>query len=212
MRAESSPSQTRDSLIDAAIHLFGHNGYAQTSTRELAARAGTNVASIAYHFGGKAGLHASCAREVAERIAMAIDAPEAPEAPTPDAARLLLEKMLRRFVQFLVAAPEASDIVAFMLRELTDPGEVTNLIYDEFLEPRHRALCALWGQAAGRPAESEEARLAVFAVIGQVLYFRIGQPYVVKRMGWPTLGPAEADRIADLLVANLRSMIERQTG
>jgi hypothetical protein len=52
--------------------------------------------------------------------------------------------------------------------------------------------------------------LAVFAMLGQVLYFRIGQPYVLRRTGWSDLGPAEAERITDLLVANLHSMIERQ--
>ena len=56
MQDDSSPSGTRADLIAAGLHLFGHDGFAATSTRALAARAGTNVASIAYHFGSKAGL------------------------------------------------------------------------------------------------------------------------------------------------------------
>ena len=54
---------TRDKLIAAGLHLFGRKGFAATSTREIAARAGTNVASIAYHFGGKDGLRMACAED-----------------------------------------------------------------------------------------------------------------------------------------------------
>ncbi|TCP44366.1 CerR family C-terminal domain-containing protein [Rhodovulum marinum] len=209
MGTESAPLQTRNSLVEAAIHLFGHRGFGQTSTRELAARAGTNIASIAYHFGGKAGLHAASAREVAARIGAVLGSPENISPTNPTEAAAQLEAMLRRFVAFLVAAPEAPDIAAFMLRELTDPGEVADLIYAEFLEPRHRMLCQLWGVATGRSPESEEVKLAVFAMLGQVLYFRIGQPYVLRRIGWAGIGPDEAGRIADLLSANLHAMIER---
>lgn len=209
MEPLTAPKQTRQSLIEAAIHLFGHRGFAETSTRALAARAGTNIASIAYHFGGKAGLHAASAREVAARIgaALALSDHVPPDTPAEAAARL--ETMLRRFVNFLVAAPEAADMAAFMLRELTDPGEVADLIYNEFLEPRHRMLCGLWGLASSRPPESETVKLGVFAMLGQVLYFRIGQPYVLRRTGWAEVGPDEASRIADLLAGNLHAMIER---
>jgi len=209
MTPQSPPLDTRDSLIEAAIHLFGHKGFAETSTRALAAQAGTNIASIAYHFGGKAGLHAACAREVAARIDGALGPPADAPPRSPDEAAAALDGMLRRFVGFLVAAPEAPDIAAFMLRELTDPGDAADLIYRDFLEPRHRLLCGLWGHATGRPAESEPVKLAVFAMLGQVLYFRIGQPFVLRRTGWATVGPDEAGRIADLLAANLHAMIER---
>ena len=57
MTSETQKTQTRQALIAAGLHLFGHQGYAATSTRELAGRAQTNIASIAYHFGGKSGLH-----------------------------------------------------------------------------------------------------------------------------------------------------------
>ena len=35
---------------------FGEKGFAATSIREIAALAGSNIASISYHFGGKEGL------------------------------------------------------------------------------------------------------------------------------------------------------------
>ena len=53
-------------------------------------------------------------------------------------------------------------------------------------------------------------RLAVFALIGQVVYFRIAQPLVRRRMGWSRIGADEAARIADTLTATLRAELERQ--
>ncbi|RAP40685.1 hypothetical protein BYZ73_13965 [Rhodovulum viride] len=212
MSDDPAPRSTPETLIEAALHLFGHRGFAPTSTREIAARAGTNVASIAYHFGGKAGLRRACAEAVAERIGSAIGpldgAGALPE--TPEGAQALLDAALRRFVRFIVADPAAADAVAFMLRELTDPGEAADVIYASVLEPRHRALCALWGRATGQPAESDAVKLAVFAAIGQAVYFRIAQPVIARRLDWTAVGPDEAEAIAGLLAANLSAMIESQ--
>ena len=47
---------TRTAIVEAAMRGFAEKGFAATGTREIAAMADTNVASIAYHFGGKEGL------------------------------------------------------------------------------------------------------------------------------------------------------------
>ncbi len=209
MTSESPTHPTQDSLIAAGLRLFGRDGFAATSTRALAAEAGTNVASIAYHFGGKAGLHAACAHAVAQRISGIVGQPQAPSPLEPDEAAAKIEAVIRRLATFIVAAPGADDMVAFVLREMSAPGAAAETIYAEFIEPKHRELCALWAAATGQDAESEAVRLAVFSMIGQALYFRIGRPFVLRRMAWDRIGPDEAERIADRLVANLRAAIER---
>ncbi|MBM4059933.1 MAG: TetR/AcrR family transcriptional regulator [Planctomycetes bacterium] len=57
---------TRELLLDAAERLFGEQGYSATSLRQLTAAAGTNLAAVNYHFGGKQGL---CKAVLARRIA-----------------------------------------------------------------------------------------------------------------------------------------------
>ena len=111
MQDDFSPSGTRADLIAAGLHLFGHDGFAATSTRALAARAGTNVASIAYHFGGKDGLRMACAEEVLRCITAVAGAPAEPPQMTPDEALCWLDAMLRSLVGFLTQAPQAADIV-----------------------------------------------------------------------------------------------------
>jgi TetR/AcrR family transcriptional regulator, regulator of cefoperazone and chloramphenicol sensitivity len=210
MADRTASRQSRASLIEAGLHLFGRHGFSGTSTRALAQRAGTNVASIAYHFGGKEGLREACARTVAERVIGAIGStsPDPPRSPAEAAEEI--ERAVRALVRLIVAAPEAQDMVAFMLREVTDRGPVADLIYAEFVEERHRQFSSLWAMATGRNAEDEEVKLAVFAMIGQVLYFRIALPFVERRMGWSALDPNAAGRIADVVAANVRASIERQ--
>ncbi len=206
----NAPEGTAADLIAAALHLFGRKGFAATSTREIATRAATNVASIAYHFGGKEGLRRACGTEVARRIGGVIAAAALPEAPSPEAAERQMEAILRAMVGFVAGAREADDLIAFMLREVAENGPVLDAVYGTMIEPMHRRFCALWATATGWEAESEDTRLMVFSLVGQVLYFRIGAPIVTRRMGWPALGPAEAARIADRLAANLHALIERE--
>ena len=58
---------TRAALVAAGLDLFGRRGFEATSTREIAAAAGVNLAAIAYHFGSKDGLRLACADFIAAR-------------------------------------------------------------------------------------------------------------------------------------------------
>lgn len=49
-------TDTKQVLLDAAEGLFAERGFAATSMRDIAARAGANLAAANYHFGGKRGL------------------------------------------------------------------------------------------------------------------------------------------------------------
>ena len=53
----SEPDPARARLVRAGLRLFAQQGFAATTTRELAQAAGVNVASISYYFGDKAGLY-----------------------------------------------------------------------------------------------------------------------------------------------------------
>jgi len=48
---------TRQQILDTAPTVFAENGFSGTSTRKLAAAAGCNIATLAYHFGDKQGLY-----------------------------------------------------------------------------------------------------------------------------------------------------------
>lgn len=220
MTKAKSPSQqtppaaeaTRRALVLAALQLFGRQGYDGTSTREIAAAASANIGSIAYHFGSKEGLRLAAADYIVETIqAIAAQAfgsmAPAPQTVTPQEAEAQIDAAVERMVAFMVARPEAGEIVQFVLRELSTPTDALDRIYSGVFEPVHRRLCALWGAATGEPAESERTRITVFMMIGQVVYFRIARAAVLRRMEWSDVGPAEAAKVISIAKENVAAVI-----
>lgn len=212
-RAASPADATRAALVNAALKLFGSRGFEGTSTRELAALANANIGSIAYHFGGKEGLRIAVAdfivetiRKIATQAIGGIQAQPTASAGA-EAARVQLANGLERMVAFVVARPEAGDIVRFMLREMAQPSAALDRIYQGVFEPVHKRLCLIWEQATGEPAESERTRLTVFTLLGQVLYFRIGTEVVLRRMGWEAFGKPEAAKVLDVVRDNLAAIL-----
>ncbi|TPI25126.1 DUF1956 domain-containing protein [Mesorhizobium sp. B3-2-1] len=210
-RATSPAELTRAALVRAALKLFGRQGFDGTSTREIAAEAGANIGSIAYHFGGKEGLRTAAADFIVETIeavaGQALGNGQAATASDPEAARAQLFAALERMVGFVVASPQAGEIVQFVLRELSHPTAALDRIYEGVFEPTHRRLCLIWEQATGEPAESERTRLTVFTLIGQVIYFRIGREAVMRRMGWHDIGAAEAAKVVAVATDNLGAIL-----
>lgn len=210
----SAPSdQTRLALVTAAIRLFGQKGFEGTSTRQIAALAKANIGSIAYHFGGKAGLRMAAADHIVETIrAIAVPALGAMEASAPqplDAAeaRRRIMAALERMAGFVLPRPKAGDIVQFVLREMAHPSPALERIYAGVFEPAHRRLCAVWEAATGEPAEAESTKLRVFTLIGQVVYFRIAREAVLRRMDWADIGQAEARKVSAIAAANIEALL-----
>lgn len=204
-------AETRQALVKAALKLFGTVGYDGASTREIAAAANANIGSIAYHFGGKDGLRLAVADYIVELMhgvaAKALAAgPAAPD--NPEMAEQMLLVMLDRMFDFFVASEEASEIVPFVLREMGQPSPAFERIYGGVFEPIHRRFCGVWEVATGEPTESEETRLAIFTLIGQVVYFRIAREAVKRRMGWDEIGPAQVAKVSAIARLNLKAAID----
>lgn len=205
----ASSDRTRAALIEAALQLFGEKGFAATSTREIASAARANIGSIAYHFGGKEALRDACAAHIVEtvrgRAGPVLDAP----LPTdPDAARTQLRLVVERMAVFMLAGPELAGFVRFILHELQYPTYALDIIYAGLFEPVHRRLCEVWAVATGAEPESEAVKIAIFTMIGQLVYFRIGREAVIRRLGWAEIGEAEARRIAAQAISNMMAALD----
>jgi AcrR family transcriptional regulator len=208
-RTKDTPRDTRTAIIEAAMRGFGERGFAATGIRDIAGLAGTNVASISYHFGGKEGLRAACAEHIVKLMGEVLAAARTGDAPpeTPTAAERMLAALVHTMVRFLLLDPQARLVAGFILREMAEPSPALDIIYQGFFEGVHRRVCAIWGAATGAAPDSEAVRLAVFAAIGQIVYFHVGRPVVQRRMDWPAIGPAEARAIAETVIRNLTARL-----
>src|ERR1700722_19341538 len=59
---------TRAALIGAARQLFGEQGYVDTSTDEIVARAGVTKGALYHHFSGKEGLFRAVFEQVQHEV------------------------------------------------------------------------------------------------------------------------------------------------
>ncbi len=156
MTEDITAQQTRQRLLDAGLAVFSEVGYHGATIREIAGRAGTNIAAISYHFGGKDGLYTAVVRS-----AFALAAGQAPMAAagsdgtddrlhrlvralvcgaTDDTldlqrARLLAWDTLERTTQGMTWSAghrppfvaAAADVIGEQLRSDATPGELTML-------------------------------------------------------------------------------------
>lgn len=215
-KAPSAADETRMRLIRAALVLFGEKGFDATSTREIAAAAEANIGSIAYHFRGKDGLRQACAVYIVDLVrkvaGSVLDHDPAVDRQGEEEAAATLTRTIETMVGFLMARPEAGEIVQFILREMARPTSALDTIYDGVFEPVHKKLCAIWENATGEPADSERTKISVFTIIGQVIYFRIGREAVKRRMGWSEIGPDEAGAVVDVVRDNLSAILAHRRG
>jgi len=157
---------TRAALVEAAIELFGHQGYHATSNRSLAEAAGVNAALIGYHFGGKWGLYLAAFEHIAGRmrqrlgpVAESIRADlerlgdEDGEAD-PAAARKRLLPLLHRLLDGFVAmltAEESAPWARLIVREQQDPSEALDILYRGMLGRMLELATRLIGRMEGTP-------------------------------------------------------------
>lgn len=201
---------TRARLIEAGLDIFGRAGFEAASTRAIAAAAGANIAAINYHFGSKQGLYLAVARHIAERmraimggLAGQAAARLAVGAPDRDAARAMLMKLVHGAARLLAVEPEAERWARFILREQFEPTEAFEIIYAAMMRQMHTIVTRLVAVLLGLDPESREAKLEAFALMGQVLVFRVARAAVLRRLEWREVGPAEGELIAAQLARSI---------
>ncbi len=160
LRSDGQDARTR--LLDAALGLFADQGFAKTSTREIAHAAQVNVASISYYFGDKAGLYR----------AVWTDPRCNPECGlTDDAARDLsltdaLRGMLRGFIEPLKQGEVTQRFMKLHFREMLEPTGVWQQEIDNNIKPSHMALVGLLCRHLGATQADDDIHRLCFSLAG----------------------------------------------
>ncbi len=212
--APDTPSaKTKRDLIESALYHFGHEGYAGTSTRSIAQTAKTNIASIAYHFDGKAGLKRACVNFIAmalgDVLSVVMDRKLSDiEHLSPKDARAKIMEMIDRMITFTQTNKRAELVIGFVLKEVLHSPDEIETLYHLIFEPLMDRVTVLFGRATGQPVSSNELKLAIFAMVGQLLYMRLARPLVLKRMNWQSVGPDELAQIKSVLHRSINALLD----
>ena len=208
---QSGAVATRQSIISAALRLFGEYGYNAVSTRKIAEVSDANIGSIAYHFGGKPGLMRACALhviEIAEKSIGRSMLEPIDDDMTPMEAREELVELLMRMVQPLPHIEQSDEVSAFIMRYIALPSEAFELLYSQFITPLHRHLRQLLARATGRDEDSEETAILSFTLLGQAQYFKICRQVVQRSLDWETIDAGECSKLRRALTLNVNAILD----
>lgn len=202
---------SRRALLIAGAAVFGEKGLEGATTREIAGRAQQNIAAIAYYFGSKEGLYLAIAREIgieiSQRLGPLVEAAAQLRSPTDAAAAMeLLKRILTTMIGTMLTAEESTTIAHFIVREQQHPSAAFDLFYEGGMRRVHETITQLLAVALGLPVRDRSTVLRAHAVLGQVLGFRVARAAILRRTGWKRIGRAEAEQIADAVIAGLDLM------
>jgi AcrR family transcriptional regulator len=192
---ERQAAETRRCVLDAALALFGANGWAATTLAAVAGKAGVSVDTIYSTFGTKSAL----LMEVVE-IALVGDDEEAAMADRPDFALLgagAPDERLRAGVRYSMAVYERSVPILRTLREAAASDDAARERDERLERDRHELTAAGMTLILGH-APSDEVVDAMWALVSPEVFVHLRE----KRR-WSRA------RIEDWFVDLARAAIER---
>jgi AcrR family transcriptional regulator len=165
----SDGEQSRERLMRAALQLFAHQGFAKTSTREIAEAAGTNLAAISYYFGDKAGLYRAVFFELQGKPEDEI----ARYAGQDLTLRQALHGLYTGFIEPLRQGDVAQLCMKLHAREILEPTGLWQQEINEGIRPMHEALVRVLSRHLGLRQPDHETRRLALCLAGMGVHLHV---------------------------------------
>jgi len=208
--ARAPAEQARHRLLLAALRLFSEQGFAKTSTREIARAADANVAAIRYYFGDKAGLYRAVYVEPLGRPRDDIPRYH----PAHFSLRESLHGYFESFLEPMKQDALVQQCVRLHMREMLEPTGMWAQELEQGIKPAHAALIdVLRRHLALRQVDNELHRLA-FAITALALQMFVCRDVIAAIRPQLIAGPAAVDasvrRLADYALALIEAESQRR--
>jgi len=138
----TSPTGTKESLLDAAERLFAQHGIARASLRAITQEAGANLAAVNYHFGSKQEL----VRSVLSRRLGPINEERLRELElcAPGDLTQILRAFILPAMSRIAKEPWGADFSRLVWRAFSEPDEeVRDMVFLQFKIVKERFVTAL---------------------------------------------------------------------
>lgn len=170
----------RARIRDAAILLFGKNGFAPTSVRAIAAEAGVSPGLVIHHFGSKAALRQACDEYVLGEL---IDAEE-------DAAEADLLGTMQRWLADPQVFQPAFD---YLVRTFGEDSETSDRLFDQLVRRTERMLAD--GLANGTMISVSDPKATALLLAIQGLALLTMSRHVGRTLGQSQISTAILQRL-----------------
>jgi len=197
-------TSTRERLVETAVRLFGERGITATSLRALTEAAGTNIASVNYHFGSKEALLRAVVEQTMhavndERRRLLDELESAPEPPT-------LAALVRAFVEPGLDLTDGRHVARFIGRVVGEPDPQVRQIFADQVHPVEGRYLAALGRAL---PDLDEDRVR-FAFANMLGLLGLHQSGAFTEVRWPQhpaatsqTGPAEGEWLVAFITGGI---------
>jgi len=176
---------TRRRILAGAGELFAERGFRATTMRDIAERAGVNLAAAHYHFGSKQALYLEVVRALFDRLEARLAARGAnPLEASRAHTREELERMLLSRVETMLETvlDPAGIHGRIVLREMVDPSAALPVIVKQFIEPQRREMDRLVARLAPE-LTTAEVEYCTRSIVGQAFFYQTHRPALLQLMG-----------------------------
>lgn len=189
---------TKERILAAGATLFAERGFHATTVRDIAERAGVNVASGNYHYGSKKALYLEVLREQFRSVQAQLREHGASRPPEElshlsyDELVAVLRSRIDTILELLIG-PSPSLHATLMQREMSDPSEALPVIVDEFIVPMTEEMGEIVSHLFPELFASD-VESCVRSIAGQMLFYRFAMPallYVQGRDQYPRGTPSK---------------------
>jgi AcrR family transcriptional regulator len=203
----------RQRLIDAGLLIFSQHNYEGATTRRIAEKAGVNLASIPYYFGGKEGLYRATIESMVEQFQTQM-MPQVQalrqriEQAQPSRAQSVdyLCQFLSQLISSIIALNAPRNWLRLGFSDDQAPIRAFDVIYEGIICPIHDAVGELVARCLEIQPRSPEAILRTHALVGQVIAFHLSREAVLKRLNQSELSPADIRLIQVIIEDHVRAI------
>jgi TetR/AcrR family transcriptional regulator, regulator of cefoperazone and chloramphenicol sensitivity len=197
---------SRARLLRSGLQLFAQQGFAKTSTRELAEHAGVNVASISYYFGDKAGLYRAVFFEPMG-------------SPQDDIARYngpglslaqALAGLYAGFLEPLKQGDTARLCMKLHCREMLEPTGLWEEEIAHGIKPMHEALLIVLCRHFGLTEADDDLQRLALCIAGLGVHLHVGHDVIEQLAPQLNDGADALDHWSERLVMYALAMIDAE--
>lgn len=197
---------TKQRILDTAERLFGENGYASVSLRQVIAEAEVNIAAVHYHFGSKEGLlDAVLLRKIGPVTKQRMENLDRVLAEAGSKAPCV-EKVLEAFLLPTAAVAQSNPTFVKLMGRMITEGMMPQIAEKHFRESGIQFVAAL---SRGLPHLSQDELMwRVHFMLGAMAHTMTGQPIMSFFAADPVDFSLRLRRLVKFLGAGFRAPAE----
>lgn len=175
MRSSAEDFTTRARIRDAAIGLFGRDGFTRATVRAVAHAAGVSPGLVIHHFGSKEGLRGACDQHV-----LAQTASQGRDKSDPASTRQLIQDYLGNPEQY-------AHEIAYIRQSLSDESDAGDAFFDAVVRQTHDIINA--GIEAGTIRRFDDVRSTAVVIASNSLSILMLGRHLSRSLGAATPEP-----------------------